>query len=548
MKVYEAVANAFIREGTTTIFGLLGDGQLSWSTVLAKHAGIRIVDARNEDAALTMAEGWARVSGKTGVCSVTHGPGLSRATTSLITASRARTPIVVFTSRAPEDNLQHLNQERLVSATGAGYIEVLNPANAEHAVRQAFYRAQVESRPIVLAVPVEIQGRECDSDGDEYQTSASLFSGQQCIRPDVHRLNAAVKIIEQSRRPVVLLGRGARDADAVAAARSLARRIGALTATTLHAKGAFGAEDYSAGISGLFSTRTAIQLFAEADCVIAVGASLSSHTLQGGYLYQEARVIQVDVAPHVQMGNERGADCYIQGDAAITIRAIEEMLSHGNVTMEGFRTPDVRRILQTAPLDAAEFEIEEGTVDPREAVRLMDERLPSDVGVVTGVGHYFSFPVMEMNKPRPLYLSATAFACIGQGLATAIGACVALGKPLVCVEGDASAMQYIQELDTAARLNLKLLFVVMNDEALGAEYHKLKADGRDTQLSWVRSPDLGAVGRGFGCHGRVARNLPDVQTGLDEFLAGDGPYVLDIRVSRNVISIPYRRLHFGQDV
>ena len=152
MKVYEAVANAFIREGTTTIFGLLGDGQLSWSTVLAKHAGIRIVDARNEDAALTMAEGWARVSGKTGVCSVTHGPGLSRATTSLITASRARTPIVVFTSRAPEDNLQHLNQERLVSATGAGYIEVLNPANAEHAVRQAFYRAQVESRPIVLAV------------------------------------------------------------------------------------------------------------------------------------------------------------------------------------------------------------------------------------------------------------------------------------------------------------------------------------------------------------------------------------------------------------
>ena len=109
-------------------------------------------------------------------------------------------------------------------------------------------------------------------------------------------------------------------------------------------------------------------------------------------------------------------------------------------------------------------------------------------------------------------------------------------------------MQNVQELDTAARLGLKLLFIILNDEAYGAEYHKLKASGRDANLSQVNSPDFGAVGRGFGCRGKLAMTVEDVAAGIDEFLAGDGPMVLDIKLSRNAISIPYRRMHYGQDV
>ena len=138
MKVYEAAAHAFVKEGTSAVFGLLGDGNMSWSSAISKYPGVRIIDARHEGAALSMAEGWARATGKVGVCSVTHGPGVSRMTTSLIAATRSRVPVVAYASRTVFHNErinQCIDQQRLVGATGAGYIEVLTPSFAENAVR-----------------------------------------------------------------------------------------------------------------------------------------------------------------------------------------------------------------------------------------------------------------------------------------------------------------------------------------------------------------------------------------------------------------------------
>ena len=120
-------------------------------------------------------------------------------------------------------------------------------------------------------------------------------------------------------------------------------------------------------------------------------------------------------------------------------------------------------------------------------------------------------------------------------------------QPVVAFDGDGSAMQNIQELDTAARLGIKLLYVVLNDEAYGMEYHKLRAVNLNGHLSVVPTPDFGAVGRVFGCRGRLARTLDEMVAAIDEFLAGDGPMVLDLRISRNVVSVYQRRLE-GHDV
>lgn len=552
MKVYDAVASAFVKEGTTALFGLLGDGQVGWWSSIAKYPEVKIIDVRDEGAALTMAEGWAMTTKRIGVASCTQGPGLTRMFTSLITATRSHTPIVVYTSKTAfnnDSNAQVLDQDRVVSATGAGYIEVLTPGFAENAVRQAFYRARLESRPIVLCVPHDIQGKECDSEGEDYQPSAMMFAGQQRIRPDLERLHEAVKIIAGSKKPVVLLGRGAMEPQAKQAAERLAKRIGALLCTSLIAQGTLGESEYHAGVSGVFSTRAVMQLYEEADCVIALGAGLNTRTLEGGYLYPHAKFVHIDIRPHIVMGNNQSADCYIQGDAAMTAQEIDDLLAKQGVSQEGYRTAAVRKALRDADHDPAEFEIEPGTLDPREALRVIDDRLPTDIGLVMGGGHSFTFSAMLLRKARPHYTYVTSFGCIGQTLPAAIGVSVALdGKPLVHLAGDGGTMQNIQELDTAVRLDLKLLFIILNDEAYGAEYHKLKASGRDANLSAVRSPDFSAVGRGFGCRGRLATTIEDVAAGIDEFLAGSGPMVLDIRLSRNAISIPYRRLHYGQDV
>jgi thiamine pyrophosphate-dependent acetolactate synthase large subunit-like protein len=97
-------------------------------------------------------------------------------------------------------------------------------------------------------------------------------------------------------------------------------------------------------------------------------------------------------------------------------------------------------------------------------------------------------------------------------------------------------------------MGVKLLVVVINDQALGAEYQKFVAKGLDTRAAIIPTPDLGAVGRALGCRGRQASTLDEVAAGVDEFLAGEGPMLLDVRVSRTVASVPYRRLHFGEDV
>ncbi|MCC7485996.1 MAG: thiamine pyrophosphate-binding protein [Burkholderiales bacterium] len=552
MKVYEAMANAFVKEGTTTLFGLLGDGQMTWWSAMSKHPGVRIVDVRDEGCAVTMAEGWSLATGRVGVASATQGPGLARMTTSLVVAARSRTPVVVYTSKTALNNdhlVQYLDQDRLVSATGAGYIEVLKPSYAENAVRDAFYRARREARPIVLAAPLDVQSMDCDADGEDYRPSGEMFPGQQAIRPDLDRLREAAGIVGQSRRPVLVLGRGAMSPAARAAANRLAERIGALITTTLVAKGTLADSEYYAGVSGFYSSREVIQLFGEADCVVAVGARLSSHTVSGGYLYPNARVVHIDVAPHVLMGGDRGADCYVQGDAAATLRELLEALERDGAGGLGYRTAEVRRILAHAGRDPAEFEIEPGTVDPREAVRLLDEKLPPGMNLVSsGNAHACAFRVMLMKRRRGLQIFCTGFGCIGQALSTGVGAALGAGGPMVCVEGDGGALQSIQELDTVARLGLKFLYVVVNDEAYGAEYHKLRAHDRDPSLSFVRSPDFAGLGRDFGCRGRGARTLEEFGAAIDEFLSGDGPMVIDLRISRNVISIPYRRLHFGMDV
>jgi acetolactate synthase I/II/III large subunit len=551
MKVYEAMANAFVKEGTTTLFGLLGDGQMTWWSAMAKHPALKIVDVRDEGAAVTMAEGWTMATGEVGVASATQGPGLARMTTALIVATRSQTPLVVYTSKTSLNNehvAQYLNQDQLVTATGAGYIEVLRPSYAENAVRDAFYRARRESRPIVLCAPIDVQRMDCDADGDDYVPSGEVFSGQQAIRPALERVREAGRIIAESKKPVIILGRGAMSSRAKAAANSLGERIGALVATTLVAKGSLAESDYHVGVSGLFSSREVIELFSEADCVIAVGARLSTHTLSGGYLYPKARFVHIDVAPHVMMGSDRGADCYVQGDATATLEELIELLAKEEIRGQGFRTAEVRRLLRHAGRDPAEFEIEPGTVDPREAVQLLDERLPPDVNLVSsGNAHACAFRAMLMKRRRGLQIFVTAFGCIGQALPTAIGAALGATGPLVCVDGDGSALQNIQELDTVARLGLKFLYVVMNDEAYGAEYHKLRAHERDGNLSVVRSPDFAGLGRDFGCRGRSARTLDELGAAIDEFLTGNGPMVVDLRISRNVISVPYRRMHFGID-
>ncbi|MDE3075156.1 MAG: thiamine pyrophosphate-binding protein [Chloroflexota bacterium] len=548
MKVHQALADAFAAEGVTAVFTMMGDANMHWLADLHQAPGVSVYEVRHEGAGLSMADGWARASGGVGVCAVTCGPGLTQLATALLVAGRARTPLVVFAGDVPageESHLQYFDQHRFAEATEAGFVQVTSPESAQEALRTAFFRARLESRPILLDVPMDLQQLEYEQFG-AYQPSSSRLPVQR-LRPDKEQLRQAAELIRGSRKPVVLVGRGALLSGAVQEVRRLAERIGALMATTLLAKGTLAEDPYHAGIAGLFTTRTVIQLFAETDCVIAVGASLNNYTIENGYIFPSAKYVHIDTSRAVVMGSGQVADCYVQADAKAALEELLAALGEAGAPPTGFRTAEIREQLAHALEDPAEFEIEPGTMDPRQVAAALDRRLPYDVGLVIGGGHFFCFPAMGVVRPRRLVLTNPQFGAIGQGLPTAIGAAISAGGPLVLVEGDASTMMHIQELDTAVRYQLPLLVVVMNDQALGAEYHKLRASDLPPELAAINSPNIGSVAAAMGCRGSLATNIADLEAGLEEFLAQPRPTVIDARLSRSVVSIPYRRLHFGID-
>jgi thiamine pyrophosphate-dependent acetolactate synthase large subunit-like protein len=441
-----------------------------------------------------------------------------------------------------------MDQQKFVDATGAGFVPLWNAAGTDEAVRQAFYQARVESRPVVLNAPMDVQQQNYDGEGDDYEPSTTLLPGVQRVQPDPDRLQDALTVISESKKPVIVVGQGAAKADAGDAVLKLADRIGAVIATTLPMKGWLGDAAYHVGISGLYATKTAIDLFADADVVIGVGASLNHYTTEHGYIFPNARYVQIDLRPSIVMGNGKRADYYLQADARLACEVIEQQLASKGYQSTGYRTAETRAMLAEYDPDPREFEIEPGVVDPRRAATILDDALPSEIGVIHGTGHCSGITNVFMKKTRAFTWPINTFGCIGQSFPTAIGAAVAVNAPVAVVDGDAGMLMHISELDTAARMGIKLLVAVFNDEALGAEYQKFVSKTMDGRASVIATPDLGKVAQAFGCRGKQARTLDEVQAGVDEFLAGDGPMVLDIRISRNVRSVAYSRLWFGEDV
>lgn len=553
MKVYDALAHAFQEEGVTDVFGLMGNGNMYWWWAM-DQAGVSVHPTRHEGTAVTMAEGWARAKGQPGCCTVTLGPGVTQLGSALMVASRARVPLVILGGDSPtgeRHGIQYFDQRRFVEASETVYLPIAKGSQVNEVVREAFFIARSQSRPVFISVPIDVQEGDYDGDLANYIPSISMHPEPQRVLPDPDRLAQAVELLSASQRPVIVVGKGvASDPATEPAVKELAERVGALIATSLPMKGWGSDSPFYAGVAGGYSSRTAIDFFAEADCVIGIGATLNGHTVQGGNLFPRAQYIQIDLRPHLLLGNRRAADVSIQGDACRTVEAMNSQLEdRGIVALEGYRTQEVERLLKETPVDPAEFELEPGTVDPRVAVAKVDEALPAEVATVMGNAHSSAIATHFMTKRRDVQWYTSAFGCIGQTVPTAIGGAQALApRPVAVVDGDASVLMHINELETAARLGLKLLVVVLNDQAWGAEYQKFVPEDMESRTAVISTPDLGEVARAFGCRGVQITGADAIAPAVAEFLAGDGPMLLDIRVSKTVASVPYRRRRFGESV
>lgn len=548
MKVYEALAEAFIGEGVDTVFGLMGDGNMNWIATMATR-GVSVYHARHENAAAAMADGYARTTGRVGVCSVTSGPGLTQIGTTLVTSVLGRTPMVVFTGDTPMNNafnIQDSDQQSYALAVGALYREIRSTARIPEQVQEAFYLARFRRLPVVLSIPWDLQDEQYPWEF-EYRPSSQLLPTKQRPAPDPEVVARIVQILEGAERPVIVAGAGAVASGARAEIEELGDRIGALMATALRGKGFFDGHEFNLGVAGAFSSAVSRELMVNADVVIGVGARMGHFTTEGGYLFPNATIIQIDLEPQGYVDGMRVADLYLQADAAAGVAAITDALGERKVT--GYRTEEVRERVASDPGDTAEFEVEPGTIDPRVAIREINEATPPESLLVIGAGHFWNFAVFESHgRPPQNYMLTYDFGVIGQGLPSALGAAVGRpDRPVVLIEGDGSIMMNVQVLETQARHGIPALTFIMNDGAYGAEVHKLRFRGLPPDESIHGLVDLAAVASAFGVEGHRVTDKGQIGPIVASFHENPRPTLVDVRMSPSILSYQYRRLYLGQE-
>src|SRR5215470_10231194 len=209
-RLYEVLAAAFAAEGVDTHFTLMGDGNMHWATVLAERHGVRTIHARHEHCACEMASAYAQITGRVGVASVTHGPGVTQIMTALTTAARGDIPLIVFASEAPTTaawTIQQIDQAPLVRACGVEYIQIQSVNHALDRVREAFCLAQSERRPIVLGVSDDLQ-RVRVHNVPRYVPSSVFIPRHSPVLPNEDAARAIAEVIASAERPIILAGRG----------------------------------------------------------------------------------------------------------------------------------------------------------------------------------------------------------------------------------------------------------------------------------------------------------------------------------------------------
>jgi thiamine pyrophosphate-dependent acetolactate synthase large subunit-like protein len=526
------IGTALARDaGVKTVFGVVGSGNFHLTNALTAN-GARFIPARHEGGAAMMADGYARVSGELGVLTVHQGPGLTNALTALTEAAKSRTPLLVLAAEAtqPTSNF-YIDQASLAASIGVLPDRVTAASTVPNDLRRAYRTALIERRTVLLSLPLDVQAQP---HADIPMPAVQVWPR---LSPAPETVAQVADALARAKRPVFLAGRGARKSKEDL--KQLSERVGALLATSAVSKGLFSGDPFNLDVSGGFATPAAAELIKDADLIIAWGCALSMWTTRHGSLIREdATVIQVDANPGA-LGVHHRVDLGIPSDVTTAARALVVELDRRGQRREGYRTPAVaRRLAAERRWRDVPFapEAEEGRIDPRTLTIALDDLLPAERTVATDSGNFMGYPAMFLDVPDENgFVFTQAFQSVGLGLGSALGAAIARPDRLtVAALGDGGALMGASELETAVRLGINdLLIVVYDDEAYGAEVHHFGPHGESLANVQFPPTDLAAIARGYGYAAATVRTAEDLAL-VKSWLAGprDRPMLIDAKVTR----------------
>jgi len=535
------------REGVEVIFGFPGGQILDTYDELSRHPQLRHILVRHEQGAAHAADGYARATGKVGVCFVTSGPGATNAVTGIATAYADSIPMVIIcgqvgTQLIGNDAFQEVDIVGITRPCVKHNFLVKDIKTLAWTIRQAFYLARSgRPGPVLIDFPKDIQKGKTEFVWPE---TVSLRSYNPTYNPNVNQLRRAMELLRDAKKPLLMVGGGVILANAHDAICTLAREMQLPVIGSLMGLGGFpGSDPLWLGMVGMHGTYAANMAISECDVLLAVGTRFDDRiTGRIADFAPHARIIHVDIDP-TSIRKSVNVEVPIVGDSRIAVEGLLGLLHSGKYQKDWTGAHDAwigqthawkkEHPLTWTPGDA---------LKPQQVLEAVNRLCKGRAIITTEVGQHQMWVSMfcAFDNPRTLITSG-GLGTMGYGLPAAIGAQV--GKPgtlVVDIAGDGSIQMNIQELMTAVESRLPVKVIILNNQYLGMvrQWQELFYGHNYVATDMKGQPDFVRLAEAYGAEGYRITNAKGLEETLPLALASPNPAVIDVQVEREENVVP----------
>ncbi|KOF09419.1 acetolactate synthase catalytic subunit [Planococcus glaciei] len=522
-------------QGVEVIFGYPGGAVLPIYDALHRNP-IRHVLARHEQGAIHAAEGYARVSGKTGVVIATSGPGATNLVTGIADAMLDSLPLVVFTGQVAStvigtDAFQEADIIGITQPITKHNYQVKSVADFPRIIKEAFYIASTgRPGPVVVDIPKNISTEMFLTDYPQNE-QVNLPGYQPTTKPNYLQIQKAGQALSEAKKPLILAGAGVLAAQASEELQVFAECHKVPVTNTLLGLGSIGGDHpLFLGMAGMHGTYTANTAICECDLLINIGARFDDRlTGNLAHFAPNAKVIHIDIDP-AEIGKNVPTDIPIVADAKEALQALSN---------QSFESPDTEAWLQRLTANRAEYPLhykadKERGILPQQAVELIHRLTGGDAVVTTDVGQHqmWTAQYYRFNHPHN-WVTSGGLGTMGFGFPAAIGAQLARpNETVVAVVGDAGFQMTLQELSLLQELRLPVKVVILNNQSLGMvrQWQETFYEERYSQSLIHVQPDFVKLAHAYDIEGYKVETMEQAEKVFAEAFASTGPVLIDCRV------------------
>jgi acetolactate synthase-1/2/3 large subunit len=530
----KALIHALEKEGVDIVFGLPGGANLPIYDALV-DANFRHILVRHEQSASHMADGYARIKRKAGVCFATSGPGATNLITGIATAHADSSPMIAVTGQVPlamigKDAFQETDIIGVANPCTKYAFQPRSAHEIPETVKKAFYIAESgRPGPVLIDIPKDVQQSSADMNFPEL---IKVRGYSPVVDADLSQLGKSVEILLNAERPIIMGGGGVILSGAFSELQAVAEILMAPVVTTFKGKGSFPENHPLAmGPIGMHGHAEANKMILEADCILAVGARFSDRSV-GRYdeFGRGMSIIHMDVDP-AEIGKNKSVDVAVIGDVKSSLRTLFKMLSKVIVKKDQ-DNPWLRRRKELIDHYAETLKDYPRDLTARKALKKLREILPANSIATTEVGQCQMWASLHFDVISPgTFFSSTGLGTMGFGFPASIGAKAARPVvPVVDIAGDGSFNMTENSLAVSVLDNLPVIVFLMNNYMLGmvAQWQRTFYNRRYSGVHQRNCPDYVKIAQAYGAQGIKAQSLSELEKAIRSALNMEVATVIDI--------------------